>query len=774
MTTLGIEISDRVAIQKTNKLWKTYFFIVGTSIIFACAIAYTLWADIHNDAQTELTHSNLTASNATQSALRKSESLLTVIGQQLIDFKNRGHSSIASKQILNELLKNNPDILGFGLADSSGKLIITSFDIPPKTSFNLQKNTDSSASFKQALNNQHMIVGRTYYAPFLGQWVIPLRQRITDTNGEITGVMTAGLKLNHSGTIGSSSYLPRYIGTFILRRDQYRQQVPENVFNNPETVYSKPAPDKWIRQFERDFRDGGLKMSTIREQSPKIFTGTSLLSRDMAKALTAVSYNKRYAYYTATTMPYAIVTQRLFKPLAWLSLALVIFNSILFWLFRSNIRLQNEARKNLEHQATRDQLTSLPNRRHLLNIYPKWIENCQERFYAVFIDLDNFKFCNDLHGHSVGDQILQEVASRINQSFPNCLKIRPGGDEFIILCPDTESQSIIKLCNQFLQNLKQPIFVSNLDFSIAASIGIAHAPMHGTSLDDLLRKADMAMYQAKKTGNSSFIYSNNLEKEQQKTALIEKQLRRALERNEFSLVYQPQVDAQTKVIIGAEALIRWNNKELGTVPPDVFIPIAESTGLIIDIGRFVLETSMQEMASITQSKPNCSNLRLSVNISIHQLFSATIIEEIQYIVKKYPSPALAIEITESLFIDDFDAARLVLEKIQTCGVDISLDDFGTGYSSLSVLNQLPIDELKIDRSFVQHVLTEKNDEHLIKGIINLGKALQIPVLSEGVEEKEQADLLLDFGCDLFQGYFFSKPLNKEDFSKYLTKQNNIA
>jgi len=770
-----------VAIQKTNKLWKTYFFIVATSIIFACAIAYTLWGDIHNDAQTELIHANRTASSATRSTLRKSESLLTVIGQRLIDFKQRGESNTTSKQILNELLSSNPDILGFGLAVPSGKLIITSFDIPPETSFNLQKKADTAASFKQALNSSYMIVGRTYYAPFLDQWVIPLRQRITDTNGKITGVMTAGLKLNHSGTIGSRSYLPHYINTFILRKDLYRQQVPENVFNNPEnifnnpeTVYSKPASDKWMRQFQRDFRNGGLKLSTIREQSPEIFTGTSLLSKNMVPALTAVSYNKRYAYYTATTMPYAKVTQRLVKPLAWLSLALVIFNSVLFWLFRSNIRLQNDARKNLEHQATRDQLTGLPNRRHLVNIYPEWIANCQEQFYAVFIDLDNFKLCNDLHGHSVGDQVLQEVASRINQSFPNCLKIRPGGDEFIILCPDTESQSIIKLCNQFLQNLKQPIFISNLDFSISASIGIAHAPMHGTSLDDLLRKADMAMYQAKKTGSSSSIYSNNLEKEQQKTALIEKQLRRALERNEFSLVYQPQVDSQTKAIIGVEALIRWNNEELGTVPPDVFIPIAESTGLIIDIGRFVLETSMQEMASIIQSKPDYSNLRLSVNISIHQLFSATIIDEIQYIVKKHPSPVLAVEITESLFIDDFDAARVVLERIQACGVDISLDDFGTGYSSLSVLNQLPIDELKIDRSFVQHVLTEKNDEHLIKGIINLGKALQIPVLSEGVEEQEQADLLLEFGCDLFQGYFFSKPLNKEDFSKYLTKQNNTA
>jgi len=760
--------------HKTNTLWKTYLFVVATSITFTCAITYTIWIDIRSDATTELTHSNRTASNATQSTLRKSESLLTVLGQQLTNLRNKGPSGAASKKILNELLKNNPDIVGFGLAAPSGELTLTSFDTDPKKTINLQKNADTSVSFKESLNSSHMVVGRTYHAPALNQWVIPLRQRITDTSGKVTSVMTAGLKLNHSGTIGSSSYLPQHIHTFILRKDLYRQQIPKNVFKNPEAVYSKPATDKWIKRFENGFRDGGLKMSTIRKQSPKIFTGTSLLSENMVTALTAVSYNKRYAYYTATTMPYALVIQRLFKPLVWLSLALVLFNIVLFWLFRLNTRLQNEARKNLEHQATHDQLTSLPNRRHLLNIYPKWIANCQEQFYAIFIDLDNFKFCNDLHGHSVGDQILQEVASRINQSFPNCLKIRPGGDEFIILCPKTESQLIIELCNQFLQNLKQPIFVSNLDFSIAASIGIAHAPMHGTSLDDLLRKADMAMYRAKKTGNACFIYSNNLEKEQQKTALIEKQLRQALERNEFSLVYQPQIDAQTKGIIGAEALLRWNNKELGMVPPDLFIPIAESMGLIIDIGRFVLETSMQEVASITQDKPQYSDLRLSVNISIHQLFSATIIEEIQYIVKKHPSPSLAIEITESLFIDDFDAARLILEKIQACDVEISLDDFGTGYSSLSVLNQLPINELKIDKSFVQHVLTKKSDEHLIKGIINLGKALQIPVLSEGVEEKEQADLLLEFGCDLFQGYYFSKPLNKEAFSKYLASQNNTA
>jgi len=751
-------------IQKFNGLWKTYFFIVATSVVLAGVIAYFVWLSIYTQAKTELIYSHQIIASSTQSVLSKNEGLLKTLGELLIDLRQHHDPAIESQHLFDSLLETNPEIAGFGLADPSGHLILTSFDINDPTAANLQKKPASTASFKKALNSQQMVVGRTYYMKSLQQWVIPLRQRITDKNGLVTGVMTSGLKLESNFNTWSNSFLPSYMNTFLVREDLYRQYAPKAAFSSAESAYSQTIPDSWIEEFEDSF---STTLSAIRNSSPEIFTNVALQTERRAQSLVSVSYNPRFAHYTIVLTPYELVTQRLRTPLSVLGLAFIIFNLVLFWAFRSNIRLQNTAKNILEQQATQDPLTGLPNQRHLLKTYPSWQADCGGNFYIIFMDLNNFKSCNDLHGHSVGDQILQEVASRINNCFPECIKVRPGGDEFIILTPNINTKQVIQLCDNFFQQLKQPILVSQLDFSITVSMGIAHAPSNGCSLGDLLRKADMAMYQAKTSGVRHFIYSDHLEEKQRNAFLIEQELRLALERDELFLVYQPQVEAQTQAIVGIETLIRWKNEKLGMVPPDLFIPIAESTGLIIDIGRFVIQTSMRELAEITKNQPKYKSLQLSVNISVQQLFHSTITNDIQQLTNQYPSILLCIEITESLFIEDLQAAKRVLDEIQVIGVKISLDDFGTGYSSLSVLNQLPINELKIDKSFIQHILSSQSDKSLVQSIINIGKSLQIPVLSEGVEEKEQADLLLEFGCDLFQGYYFAKPMESTELIKHL-------
>ena len=757
-------------IQKFNGLWKAYFFIVATSVVLAGVIAYFVWLSIYTQAKTELIYSHQIISSSTQSVLSKNEGLLKTLGELLIDLRQHQDPAIESQQLFDSLLETNPEIAGFGLADPSGHLILTSFDINDPIAANLQKNPASTVSFKKALNSQQMVVGRTYYMNSLQQWVIPLRQRITDKNDRVIGVMTSGLKLESNFNTWSNSFLPSYMHTFLVRKDLYRQYAPKAAFSSAESAYSQPIPDKWIEEYEDSFSAEGTTLSTIRNSSPEIFTSVALQTERRAKSLVSISYDPRFAHYTLIITPYELITQRLLTPLSVLGLAFIIFNLVLFWAFRSNIRLQNTAKNTLEHLATHDPLTGLPNQRYLLNSYPSWQADCGGNFYIIFMDLNNFKRCNDLHGHYVGNKILQEVASRINHCFPKCLKIRPGGDEFIILTPSIDAEQLIQLCDNFFQQLQQPIVVSQLDFSITISMGIAHAPSNGRSLDDILRKADMAMYQAKKTGVRHFIYSDHLEEKQKNAFLIEQELRLALEKDELFLVYQPQVEAQTQAIVGIETLIRWKNEKLGMVPPDVFIPIAESTGLIIDIGRCVLQTSMRELAEITKNQPKYKNLQLSVNISVQQLFHSTIIKDIQQLTDQYPSISLCIEITESLFIKDLEAAKRVLDEIQAIGVKISLDDFGTGYSSLSVLNKLPINELKIDRSFIQHVLSSKSDRNLIQSIINIGKSLQIPVLSEGVEKKEQADLLREFGCDLFQGYYFAKPMESTELIKHLKAQ----
>lgn len=756
--------------KKVSSFWQTYIFLALSSIGLAVAMLYFVWLNIISNATNELIYANKTMASSTSSILQKHRSLLSVLGGQLIDLGGLETSTPAAQHLITKVLSNNPDLAGFGLARPSGELTVTSFKLDPNKNFNLLKRPETTASFHKALQSEQMILGRTYYMPIVKQWLIPLRLRITGPNGDIIAVMTSGLKMWADQSLWSSYQLPDYMRFFVVRNDFYRQYVPETIFGSFESTYSTPTPEPWLTAFKKNLLDQtGADLATIRNNPSQVYTVRGPHGKQRDSAITSISYNPTFHHYTFTVTPIKSLVPRLYLSIYWLAAFSLIFNIILYGLFRSNSRLQAEARHNLKFQATHDQLTNLPNRRYLLNEFTQWAAKCNNHFHVIYIDLDNFKNCNDLHGHSIGDQVLQEVAARIKHGFAGCLQIRQGGDEFIILSPGNGNQHALNLCNHFLKELLKPIFINGLDFSIKASIGISHAPEHGSNIDDLLRKADMAMYEAKTIGSTVFIYSDHLEDQQKESVAIEKELTCALHKDELFLVYQPQVDAQTNQLIGVEALLRWDSEALGFIPPDIFIPIAESSGLIISIGDFVLETSMREISQLVDSNEQLITARLSVNISIHQLLELGFINKVAALIQKYPRLQLVIEVTESIFIDDLNSAKLILEKVQSIGVEVSLDDFGTGYSSLSVLSKLPINELKIDKSFIQHALSNSSDKNLIQSIISLGKALNIPVLSEGVESQEQAELLLSFGCDLFQGYYFSRPLKKEFLSAYLAQ-----
>ena len=314
--------------------------------------------------------------------------------------------------------------------------------------------------------------------------------------------------------------------------------------------------------------------------------------------------------------------------------------------------------------------------------------------------------------------------------------------------------------------------LDGLEFSIQASLGVVKHSKDGNKLDELLSKADMAMYEAKRLRCGFFAYSEGLQEKMQRTAMIERELLHAVEREEFFVVYQPQVDAHSKEIIGVEALLRWHNPSLGIVPPDEFITLAESVGLIHEVGFFVFETALTEFISVCHStRKNKDKLRLSINVSVQQLFHPAFLRSISQLQKRHDcsSIELMIEVTESLFIEDVAHAKEILLALKEKNILTSLDDFGTGYSSLGVLGGLPISELKIDKVFVDNILNNNQDLQLIKSIINLGSGLGMSVIAEGVEQVEQADILSENGCDLFQGYYFSKPLNKKDLITFMSR-----
>ncbi len=756
--------------SKTS-LWRTYAFIIASSIVAASVVIYLEWLAVIDKARTELIYTNNVMASSVQSSFRHHEGLLKILGERLVELDALNTASTQSKRLVDELLQNNPELAGFGLAAPSGQLVLTSFNIDRSLLPNLLKAPTSAVTFKQALKNDHMILGHVYFMKALRQWIIPLRYRILDKSGKVAAVMTTGLKLDMANNLWADMSLPNDIQVQIIRKDFYRLYADVSRFSSMEDIYGDAIPKQDSNEFKRIIKkDTGQNLDDL-HLSGEVFTIKGKIGKERLPVLYSIGYNPRYEIYTLLARPYKSLYAELYFPIVLISVLLSLYLGLLYWVFNSIDKIQLASKQKLKFQATHDSLTLLPNRRYLLNKFDSWQQAHNGQFYMIFIDLNNFKSSNDLYGHTIGDLILVEVAQRIKRCFDNSLKIRQGGDEFIILCPKSESHNIQERCDEFLDELKRPIVVGDLDFTIGASIGVSQSPIDGNNVDELQRKADMAMYQAKRGGSSVAVFSEQLGQEQKRKATIEKELTHALEKNEFYLVYQPQVDAKSNKIVGVEVLIRWENEKLGFVSPEEFIFIAETTGLIIDIGEVVLETSLNEFSQICQDIKVDRPLNLSINISVYQLLNSGFIAYLKEVLKQSKNNCIdvTLEMTENLFIEDMVQARLILDDIKALGVDISLDDFGTGYSSLSVLTNLPISELKIDKSFVRDILVDKNDRNLIQSIINLSKGLNIPVLAEGVEEKEQADLLLKFGCDLFQGYYFAKPLSKEDLRSYIIK-----
>ena len=731
---------------------------------------YIQWQGIRSQTSAELHYANSLVTSSTQSLLSQKESLLKIMGERILELGSLKKSSQA-QVFIDDLLSSNPELAGFGLADTSGQLILTSFNINHSHLPNLLDNKYSASTFKEALKSNHMVIGHTYFMKALNQWVIPLRARITDKKGQVFAVMTTGLKLDDINSPWNKQNLPKNIDLSIIREDFFRVYSSHaSPIDYPE-YYKTPISSTLIDKFSEElFAQTGETFETLKSGDKTI---EMILFDTLNRVVIGVSnFNPNYKILITTLKPFSQLLSQLIMPVIWILLLIIIFNISLYYLFRNNLKLQKESENKLKFQAEHDQLTQLPNRYFLNREFHHW-SNKNKNYSILFIDLNNFKTANDLYGHSVGDGILVEVTDRIKTAFPDSLHIRQGGDEFTILLNHEDSENAVEKCKQFLYALKYPIKINEQIFSIGASIGIANYPKDGTSLEELLRKADLTMYDAKKQISNISLFSKTLEDISQRRSLIEKELEHAIRRNELSMVYQPQIDAVNKQVIGVEALIRWNNKTLGFVPPDEFISIAETTGLIHSIGQFVINTSIQEIQSVHKSlfseNKHIHPIRLSINISVQQLLNEDFYTSILNLIDQHDhnQVELMFEVTENLFIDDIDMAKSILIQLKQHRIGISLDDFGTGYSSLSVLSQLPIDELKIDKSFVDDILTDKHDLMLVQNIISIGNSMEINVLAEGVEESEQIEALKEFGCNLYQGYYFAKPMKKNHLQKFL-------
>ena len=420
-----------------------------------------------------------------------------------------------------------------------------------------------------------------------------------------------------------------------------------------------------------------------------------------------------------------------------------------------------QMQSHMQYQATHDTLTGLFNRWQFNQRLEQGVAEVARHgrpMTLLLIDLDDFKTINDSYGHAAGDQALKEVARRLK----GCLRAadtlaRLGGDEFTVLLTHLAQPGDARLVAQkLLEVLQQPFELNGADVSLAGSVGMASLPDDATDAATLLRYADIAMYHAKESGRGRIvIYAAAMGEAVVEKNLLHERLKQAIGTSALTLHYQPQIDMATGHMVAVEALLRWNDAQLGSVPPDRFIPVAEATGLILPLGTWVLEAACRQAAQWAQQG---MALRIAVNLSALQLRQASLVEVLQELLQRYAvgHGLLELEITESEAMADPMLARRLLVQLQALGVGVSLDDFGTGHSSLTYLKQLPISRIKLDRSFIQPILHNPQDATLVRAVIALAHTLGLEVVAEGVEEEAQVRLLETQGCDIFQGWFFSR------------------
>jgi diguanylate cyclase (GGDEF)-like protein/PAS domain S-box-containing protein len=434
----------------------------------------------------------------------------------------------------------------------------------------------------------------------------------------------------------------------------------------------------------------------------------------------------------------------------------------------------------LTRQANHDSLTGLPNR----NLLRDRIEQACARtgrygelVAVAFLDIDNFKVVNDSLGHSLGDQMLRAVASRLESSLRAMDTVaRMGGDEFVLVLPDQENQrAVAAKMQRIVESFAQPFSVDGREFFITASVGVALYPHDAKDPEALIKSAELAMYRAKDAGRNAFqLYTAEMHARVVERLALENKLRRALERSEFALHYQPQVDLRTNRVFGSEALIRWNQPDLGMVSPAKFIPLAEETGLIVPIGEWVVRAACLQCKAWHDA--GMRDVSVAVNISARQFREKNLLRVVAGIVAEtgLDPRYLELEVTEGVIMHDAQHVIATLQGFKDMGVKLSVDDFGTGYSSLSYLKRFPVDRLKIDQSFVRDITTSADDAAIAQAVINLGHSMNLCVIAEGVETQDQLAFLRHHQCDELQGYLFARPMPADEFGKLLASGRTLA
>jgi diguanylate cyclase (GGDEF)-like protein len=753
------ECQEAPALSSGNWLNIKRFYGAINAILLFGFLSYALssWLDVREQIRAELEHINGLFGQSIESGFRHHETVLKILGQRFLDIDAANHPE-RGRRLVENLMRVNPALAGFGLAQPNGQLLLVSGISAGRPLPNLLAQTESTATFLKVFDTDRLVIGRSYHLPLLDSWLIPIRIAVKNPSGHLKLVMTAGLGIEAEDAIWNALNLPDGMQITLLRHDGFIQlQLPTSTADK-HPIYDDPVSDSLVSG-----NHGPLDADPFRSDS--VAVSHQILEDSM----------RSYASYPRAHLWSRFMHQML--------LPLVLFSSaflLTLILFHSVSRNQRHYEAHLLHQARFDALTRLPNRALALDRLEQLIKEAKrdETMVAVlFLDLDDFKRVNDCLGHNVGDEILVETAQRLFRSVRACDTVaRLGGDEFLVILGGLASAADVQaVAEKLLRQFNTPFLHEHRELVLTASIGISLYPDNGKSAAELLRTADTAMYHSKQQGRRVFhFFTNEMNREIVRHLEVEEKLRGALERDELYLEYQPLIDLRSGDVAGAEALLRWHNAELGQVFPDEFIPIAEQSGLIVPIGRYVLERALTTLA--WWHRKFGADLKISVNLSPRQFRDPELLSFIRQTLKatNVASDRLELEITEGVLISKYVKVDDIIDTLKAMGVSIAMDDFGTGYSSLSYLRNHPFDTLKIDRSFVAGISQDRKNRELVNAIITTAHSLGLKVVAEGVESEAELGYLRARGCDLAQGYHFSRPLSAAGIESWIQDSGHTA
>lgn len=722
------------------------FLIAGTVAVTAYGI-YT-WNQERQDVEENLTILSSYLATASQAFFENLGNALIPLGEYISD-KDVTNSSEQIRDQLTRFQSRYPEIGAMAIFSPQGQMLINTANPNPQALPDFRNDQAYLKEFMAVLQSPALyVIGPPEYGKVIKQWRFPFRHVVRNAQGQPVYLIQAAIPLESNNSF--LQHLPVPPDSFIglLREDglqQARWPAPD-----PTKIYGRLSEGPVAKKVRSNpsIRDG-------------VFTGISPWRASDGERIGAFQHLAKLPFYAYVSSPSDYLWARWWRRNVPVLASFIVFMGIFYFItYRVTVR---ERSHNLEliKQARHDALTGLPNRQavdEILSAEVNLISLTGQNFSVLFLDLDRFKDINDSLGHAVGDQLLIVVANAIKNTLRNVDVIsRFAGDEFLIILPGINRASAINTCERLLTLFNRPIQVGEHSLSVTASMGVAIFPEHASDPGTLIKFADTAMYEAKRQGRNAYvIYQSNIGEKIRQRITLEHQLRDAINKEQFRLVYQPIVEFSSGRIIGVEALVRWQDDDGKLRSPGEFIQVAEESGLILPLGEWVLHTACAQSKAWNDAG---HDIWVAVNLSTRQFQDPNLVSKVIEVLRKtgLEPGQLELEITESAAMLDPQASIGILGRLKMMGVQIAIDDFGSGYSSLSYLKRIPAHKIKIDKSFVDGVTNDPDDIAIVRTIIALAATLEMDTVAEGIETAEQFRVIEQFGCKQAQGYWISRP-----------------